>query len=256
MARSHASSSLVSLPHLSAPNAITLCTQLLTVAEAHHAHLPPVLGKAAERLAGSAEALRDSRARIEEVKTLDPSAAFAADVRVDAACAAFYGFLQGWARLPSPGPWAEKAALAQLLLDKLYPHGLAFTQMPFMTEWAEVQQLLGRADLSENAERIAKLGGETFVEAIRATFETYGEALQVTKWRAEVKASVRVREPLDALVASLRSYVLRVRSHAEAGDDLSDPEARELAEALLAPLTAWRASGGRKEKAGGEQERE
>ncbi|HEU4410905.1 MAG TPA: hypothetical protein VFS43_36975 [Polyangiaceae bacterium] len=252
MARSYSTPSLVSLPHLSAPNAVALSTRLLTVADDHRAQLTLPLAKAAERLSSSVEALRASRVRLEEVKALDPSAALAADVRVDAACGAFHGFLQGWARLPSPGPWAEKAAMARRLLDKLYPFGLGFTQAPFVTQWAEVQKLLDRADLPEHTEPIRVLGGETFVEAIRDTFEAYGEALQVTKRRAEVKAGARVREPLDALVTSLRSYVLRVTAHADAGDDLGDPAARSLAEALLAPLVAWHTGGARKEKAAGE----
>jgi hypothetical protein len=135
------------------------------------------------------------------------------------------------------------------LFDRLYPQGLGFTQLPFVTQRAEVQKLLDRARLPENAELIARLGGETFVEAIGESFEADDEALQVTKLRAEVKASVRVREPLDAVIVALRSYVLRAMAHADEGDDLGDSEARELAEALLAPLVAWQVGGGRKKAA-------
>ncbi|HEU4403849.1 MAG TPA: hypothetical protein VFS43_00940 [Polyangiaceae bacterium] len=248
MARSYSNPSLVSLPLLSAANALTLGTRLITAAEARRVRLTPTLTKAVERLAASVETLRTSRMRLDEVAAVDPGAAFAADVRVDAACGGFYGFLQGWARLP-PGPGAERAAIAQRLLERLYPQGLSFTQLPFVTQWAEVQKLLDRARRPENGALIAQLGGEVFVEAIGDAFEAYGEALQVTRERAEVKASVRVREPLDALTLALRSYVLQVTAHADAGGGEGDPEARELAEALLAPLVAWQAGGGRKGKA-------
>jgi hypothetical protein len=249
MARSYSNPSLVSLPTLSAPNAVTLTTQVISVAEIYRSQLSPTLIKAVDRLADSVETLSTSRILLDEVAPVDPNAALTADGRVDAACGGFHGFLQGWARLPSPGPGAEKAVVAQQLLDRLYPRGLGFTQLPFMTQWAEVKRLLGRARLPENAELIAKVGGETFVEAIGASFEAYGEALQVTKRRTEAKASVR--GPLDAVVGALRSYVLRVQTHADAGDDMGDAGARDLAEALLAPLVAWQSSGGRKKAAEG-----
>jgi hypothetical protein len=249
MARSYSNPSLVSLPHLSAPKALTLSTRLVSVAEAHHVRLTPVLIKSVERLEVAIKTLRASRMQLDEIADVDPTVVVAADARVDAACAGFHGFLQGWARLPSTGPGAEGATIAQRLLAALYPQGLGFTQAPFVTEWAEVQRLLDRGGLPENVEAIEALGGEAFIAAIREAFEAYGEALQVTRARAEVKASVRVREPLDALTAALRSYVLRVTAHADAGDDVGDPEARALAEALLAPLVAWQASGGRKARA-------
>ncbi len=253
MARSYSTPSLVSLPHLSAPNAVSLSTRLITAAEGCQGRLTPLLVKSVERLAGSVEALRASRTLLDGIAPIDPGAALAADGRVDAACAGFHGFLQAWARLPAPGPGAERAARARRLLETLYPSGLGFTQAPFVTEWAEVQNLLDKAGRAENVELIEAVGGETFVAAIRETFEAYGEALQITKLRAEVKASVRVREPLDAVIGALRSHVLRVTAHADAGDDAGDPEARALAEALLAPLAAWQASGGRKGRAVAEE---
>lgn len=251
MARSYSNPSLVSLPTLSAPNAVTLTTQIISVAEIYRSQLSPTLIKTVDRLAESTDTLRTSRSLLDEVASVDPSAALTADVRVDAACGGFHGFLQGWTRLPSHGPGAEKATVAQQLIDRLYPQGLGFTQLPFMTQWAEVQKLLDRARLPENAELIVKLGGEPFVEAIGASFEAYGEALQVTKQRAEVKAGVRVREPLDAVIGALRSYVLQVSAHADAGEGSGDVEARDLAEVLLAPLVAWQAGSGRKKAAEG-----
>jgi hypothetical protein len=246
MARSYSTLSLVTVPQLSAPNAFTLGTRLVTTAEVHRARLNPALIKVVERLNTAVEALRTSRRLQREIDDLASGSALRADVRVDAACAGFHGFLQGWARLPVPGCGAEKAALAQRLLDVLFPRGLSFTQAPFVTEWAEVQTLLDRVDQPAHAALTRELGGAIFVEAIREAFVAYGEALQITKRRAELKASARVREPLDALVEALRSYVLRVSAHADAGDDAGDPDARALAEALLAPLVDWKTSGGRK----------
>ena len=248
MPRTYSNASLVSLPHLSAPNAVTLGTRLLSAAAAHRARMSPTLTKSVDRLAAALDALRVSRTLRREAEAVDPGAAFAADVRVDAACAGFHGFLHGWARLPAPGPGADQAEQARRLLDVLFPLGLAFTQAPFVTEWAEVQTLLDRADQPKSAKLVRALGAELFVEAIHQAFEAYGEALHVTRRRAKIKATARLREPLDALLSALRSYVLRVTAHADEADDRGEPEALALADALLEPLVAWRAGSGRKVK--------
>lgn len=153
MARSYSDPSLASPPP-SALNSITLNARLVTLANGCRPRLTPTLIKAVDQLTGSIEKPRTSRNMLDEVGTIDPSVALAADVRSDAACGGLYGFLQGWMRLPSLGLGAEKVEIAQRLFDRFYTQGLGFAQLSFVTQWADVQKLLERARLPENDELI------------------------------------------------------------------------------------------------------
>ena len=94
---------LVILPRLSAPTALALGTEFVTVLRLQD-EVPERLHKAGERLERSLGALRESRQRSVEAQKLDHSVPHAADVRLDAGWAAFYRLLQAWVRLPAQGP--------------------------------------------------------------------------------------------------------------------------------------------------------
>ncbi|HEU4536130.1 MAG TPA: DUF6261 family protein [Polyangiaceae bacterium] len=234
--RSYSALSLVALPRLSAADAVALGARLVAAARAQ-AGLPPSIGKALGRFEASLGALREARRLLRETQAADPRVAAAADARLDAGWAGFHSFLQGWARLPVPGKVDAQVAWARRLLDDVYPEGLGFTQVRYVTEWAESQKRLDRLAEPEVAALVAALGGEAFVEAIRDAFDAYGEALEMTTRRAEIKATLTLREPLEEVTTALRKYVLHVTSFADAGED--DAAAIALSDALLAPLVAW-----------------
>ncbi|MCU0687399.1 MAG: hypothetical protein MUF34_34990 [Polyangiaceae bacterium] len=252
MNRSFSAYDLVTLPRLSAPMALALGTELMTVFRLQ-VDPPASLQKAAGRLERALEALRSSRQLLLDAQALDATLPFAADLRLDAGWSAFYLFLQAWAKLPAAGPGAEGAKRAQHLITVVYPAGLSFTQAPYKIEWAESQMRLDRLGEPANAVHVQKLGGEAFVAELREAYEGYGEALQITTKRAEAK-TVKVREPLDQVITSLRRYVLGVSAYGDHDYDLDDATsaegaARALALTLLAPLAAWQSPGGRKGKA-------
>ncbi len=236
MARTFSAPELVTLPRLSAAAALSLGTELLTVA--NQRSLPAPIVKAKKRLEAALGELRDTRRAAHAADAIDTSAAAAADQVLDAAWSSLYSFLQGWAKLPGEG--AARASFARRLLDLVYPEGLRFTQLGYKLEWAESQTRLDRLAEKANASLVKELGGEVFVRVLREAHRTYGAALKITEEKEEAKAAAKVRAPLDAFADALRRYALRVTSYVDDQDD--DEEATALAAKLLAPLSTWRSA--------------
>jgi uncharacterized protein DUF6261 len=242
MARSFSPVDIVTLPRLSTPAAIALGTDLLTKARALRASLPPPIARSLDRLTASFDELHAAAEIVRERRDVDPADAAAADQRLDATWGGFQSFLQGWARTPFEGEAAKRSAAARRLLDVAYPDGLKFTQLAYRLEWAESSIRLARLEQDDNAALVERLGASPFVEALRRAHDAYGVALNLTTARAELKAQVNVREPLLRFADALRNYAMIVAAHAADAPD--DPEAAALAEALLAPVTKWQATGG------------
>ena len=135
---------------------------------------------------------------------------------------------------------SKQSAIAQSLLTALYPTGLRFTLLGFQQEWAECQARLDRIDREGLAAKLKALGGEPFLDNLRAAHKEYGEALGVTQVRAEpAPPTAVVKEPLVRLQEALRKYVLQVIAQVEE----SDATSAQLAEDLLAPLSEWQSRG-------------
>jgi hypothetical protein len=235
MARTFSAPELITLPRLSAGAALSLGTELVTVANAQRS-LPAPIGKSKKRLEAALEELRGARRAAHEADAIDTSAAATADQTLDAGWSSFYSFLQAWAKLPGEG--AARASFARRLLDLVYPDGLKFTQLGYKLEWAESQTRLDRLAEKANVALVKELGGELFVRVLREAHREYGVALKITEAKEEAKAAAKVRAPLDAFADALRRYALRVTSYAEDEDD--DEAAGALAAKLLAPLATWR----------------
>lgn len=236
MVRTFSAPELVTLPRLSAAAALSLGTELVTVASAQRS-LPAPISKAKTRLVNALEELRASRRAAHEADAIDTSAAAAADQTLDAAWSSFYSFLQAWAKLPGEG--ATKASFARRLLDLVYPDGLRFTQLSYKLEWAESQTRLDRLAEKVNASFVKEIVGEIFVRVLREAHREYGVALKITEAKEEAKAAAKVRAPLDAFGDALRRYALRITSYV---DDEEDEAAGALAAKLLAPLSTWRSA--------------
>lgn len=241
MTRSYTARGLVVLPSLSSAAAAALGHELLAVAR-RQPELPSLVAPTCDRLEQAHAALRASRAYMDEVEGDGGEKAADVDRQVDTNWGALHSFLQGWARLSTPGEGADKAERARLLLDGLFAEGLRFLKLPYKIEWAETQKKLDRLEKPDYAEHVKALGAGPFVAAIRESFEAYGVALKLTERRAEARAQIKVREPLDKFVTALRAYVLHVTTYASTGGEGSAEEA--LAAALLEPLASWRARGG------------
>ncbi|HEU4532492.1 MAG TPA: hypothetical protein VFS00_00195 [Polyangiaceae bacterium] len=221
---------LVTLPRLSASAAVALGTELMAKADARGT-LPPGVDRARGRLEEALDRLRASRSVLEDATVIDAHAVSDADHELDTAWSALYSFLQGWAKLPRKD---EERGAAQILLDAIYPNGLKFTQLTFKHEWAESQARLERLGEEYYSGLLAKLGGIPFKEELLDAQRAYGAALKIAGPEGAPKSTAHEHAPLHEFVEALRAYVVQASAHAEHGGD-----AQTLAEALLAPFTAW-----------------
>ena len=223
---------LVRLPRLDAASAVALVQTLLTLAESHK-KLPPGVAQAHKRLASVHKEVAEALTQRLSVGLVDPQRARLADRGEDLAFSALFDFLTGWSKLPVP---SKQSAIAQSLLTALYPTGLRFTLLGFQQEWAECQARLDRIDREGLAAKLKALGGEPFLDNLRAAHKEYGEALGVTQVRAEpAPPTAVVKEPLVRLQEALRKYVLQVIAQV----DESDPASAQRAADLLAPVAEW-----------------
>ena len=223
---------MVRLPRLSAADVIALVTALVTRAEAVAA-LPPAIAREVTRLRGGLDTLcAGAETRAQENGQSDSKEEW--NRALDAAWAALRWWCKGWALVP----YAENAPQAddgRKLEALLFPDGLRFTQLPFRTEWVESQTRLGLIEREALAPRIAALGGQAILEAVRRAHDDFGRALGLTE-AAVMVASASMREERDALIDILRRYVLQVTAHA----DPDDPDSMTLADQLLLPLMTWK----------------
>jgi hypothetical protein len=255
MDRSFEASDLVQLPTIGVAGAIALGTELATQVSAS-GKLPAPIAKAVATLNASHLALRDAaQGRLPDASMLEGASVREADRTLDAAWSSAFDWCTGWSKLPLELN-AAKVAIARGLLVSLFPTGLKFTQIQYKLEWSESQTRLDLIDREQLGASFDALGGEAFLKTIRAAHKAYGEALGLTKAKTEA-ASPSLREPLDAFLAALRVFVVRVSAH-------SDPEvpgSAELAKKLLAPVARWRsaqagaagAAGAAVEEAGGDK---
>lgn len=236
MDRSFEASDMVQLPTIGVAGAIALGTELATQAKAA-GKLPSPISKAFLTLDASHLALREAaKGRLPDASLLTSASVREADRTLDAAWSSAFDWCTGWSKLPLDTN-AAKVAIARALLVALFSTGLKFTQIQFKLEWAESQTRLDLIESEKLSASFDALGGETFLKTIKVAHKAYGDALGLTKAKTEV-ALPSLREPLDAFLAALRVFVVRVSAHAD--PDL--PGSAELAKKLLAPVTSWRSA--------------
>jgi hypothetical protein len=160
----------------------------------------------------------------------EPSRARTADLAEDQAWSAFHDWLVGWTKLRG-----TEAALARNLYTVLFPTRLKFTRLAYKLEWAEADARLARIQKDGFDKPIEQLGGSAFLAQLKEAHLAYGDALGITAEGQEASAN-GLREPLNQLLAKLRSYVLSVAAYADETDEASVA----LTESLLAPLQQWK----------------
>lgn len=236
MDRSFEASDMVQLPTIGVAGAIALGTEMATQANAA-GKLPAPIARAFVTLDASRFALRDAaKGRLPDASLLESASVREADRTLDAAWSSAFDWCTGWSKLPLETN-AAKVAIARVLLVTLFSTGLKFTQIQYKLEWAESQTRLDLIEEEKLGASFEALGGETFLKTIKVAHKAYGEALGLTKAKIDVTLP-SLREPLDAFLAALRVYVVRVSAHV-------DPEhagSAALAKKLLGPVTSWRSA--------------
>jgi hypothetical protein len=100
-------------------------------------------------------------------------------------------------------------------LEKLFPNGLTFVLLPYLSEWSESQQRLRRIDAQNLAKALATATGhEGFLEAIRTAHTGYGKVLGITEANGEPEAP-SLAQGLYDVRAAIVLYVVQVIAWAQ-----------------------------------------
>ncbi|HCF58863.1 MAG TPA: hypothetical protein DFS52_12840 [Myxococcales bacterium] len=227
--REYSAESMVRIPRVDANHAATLGESVLTAADA--VTLPVVLEKPREKLRAE---VTDLKKELSAQKSPPPaSSTVAADRRVDAAWSGLHDVLTGWAKLPETKPSSAKA---RTLLETVFSDGVRFVKFAHRAEWAESEARLNTLKAEPNASLLRELGAQEFVDEVSEAHRLYGEALGVTAVRP-IDDKPEVRAKMEAFAKALRAFVLHVTAFGAS----DEPEAPQMAEKLLAPLTEWEA---------------
>jgi hypothetical protein len=232
MNRSYSAGSLVRLPRLTAISTARLLQELLNAANAER-KLPASIAADRDEVAEAYEALQIELAKRLAGEGEETPVVRAADAVEDNAFGALFDWLGSWTRLPADGH--PEAAEAGAVLRDVFPTGLSFLAILPRDEWQEAEVRLRLIADRGHDDTIIKLGGEPFLDELKAAHKAYGEALGITAVKQAPEAAA-VREAQDAGVDAIRAYVLRVSAHVRK----RDPQTAELADRLLAPLRTWR----------------
>lgn len=233
MAREFSAESLIVLPNLNSDSGLALW-QALRAAAAAEKKLPKFIQPAWQGVESSGEVLARAAQRrfIQNGSRALSAEKRKADIVVDNAAGALDQFLEAWTRLPNTLPEAQQAAAAR---QALFPDGTGFLRLSFSEEWAQIDRRLALLKKDGIDKQIAGLGGAAFVRHLEEAHAAYGKALGLTSVPATPAETVALRDPLLALIAALRLYVIKVAAYR----DEEKPETVALAERLLRPLTSW-----------------
>lgn len=229
MTRSYMATDIIQLPRMSATDAIALGTVIVAQAEASP-ELTPGMERSLDRLRRGLRNLEESVRQRIEAAGLEPTITRRADRRLDASWSGTHQWVSAWLRLPEPSP---QTAVAQEIHDALFADGVRFVQFRFREQWVESQARLDLIAERELDGHFRQLGGERFLEVLRATHADYGVALGLTTPSTDEAQSLQERR--QAFLTELRRYVIQVSAHA----DPDEPETEVLVEFLLRPLATW-----------------
>jgi hypothetical protein len=226
---------LIVLPRLNAASAISLSQALeaaaRTQASALQAPSYVTIQAALQELIADREALQ---AAVAEAEAQSPSIVREADRREDLAISALHDLLAVWARLTEELPQGK---VAERVYQRLFGNdGLSFIYLPVQEEWAVVDAKLFMIAFEGMDKSLAQLGAQPILELLQGIHAKYGEAIG-TLGPAQLAEPPAVRDRREALVASIRLYILRVVGAV----DRKNPESSDVVGALLEPLTERRA---------------
>ncbi|WP_157068754.1 hypothetical protein [Sandaracinus amylolyticus] len=199
------------------------------------------------RVRASARALRASVIALRDawtarVKIGDPDRR-AFDAVADASWRALNWALESITLITGTPADDARATRARAMLERVFPDGLAFTQLTYTSQWAHADRLLAQIDADGLGAELDRLVGAPYLAFIRRAHASYGEALRITE--AADAATVGVREPLRALQVAVQEYVFALFAEHPPSNPENHPRLRK----ALAPIDAFRASQQRAEPA-------
>lgn len=227
--KSLASSDLIQLPRLSAPEAAGLLGDMLHAA-ADVGPLPAGIERSRQRVAAAFGALEAAITGV-SVRAGDVELQREADRAIDNAWEATFLWLGGFCKLPVEAN--SHVPQARALFAQIFPDGTSFTKLPYRVQFTESQARLDAIANEGHEETFAVLGGSSFLAELYRTHKAYVAALKPLLELDEDPTSRN--EELAAAMSALRQYVSRVASYSDPG--IAGSEA--LSQALLAPLARW-----------------
>lgn len=254
--RAFAVEDLVQLPRLSATDGVTVIHELVGALatadrdreEAERARKgkkkganDPALLAAPDNVRASLRRLADTGSALDRARAArqreapKPPDKRKADVRVDRAWGTLLAWMNAVCALEDGAtPSVEEM---QRVRDRVFPGP---ERLGFLSERYKRQWKLGE-DRTEVIEReglaatIDAFGGARFLRNVVAAQQAYGAAVGMTAPVAPAAPKTPVRPALDAVLAALRDYVLKVRALA----DPDVPGSEALADRLLHPFVEW-----------------
>jgi len=166
-----------------------------------------------------------------------------ADRRVDKVGGAFHDICAAWASLAEFLPQGQDA---QVLMDRVFSDGRRFVNLKVKEEWAAIETKLSTIDREGLATRIDAIGAAPVFGLLAQMHAVYGAVIGTT---AAPEEAPEVRDSKDALLDSLRAYVIQVAGTVKRGK----PETAMRADALLRPVREWEGTKPAKDKAGNEE---
>ncbi len=231
--RTYTPTDLVSLPRLSAREALALGRALLAIAQ-RTAGLPNAIREATADLEGAVVAL----AAAVPAKRKAAPVLREADRVEDNAVAAVVALLKAWVRLPE-GDFPREVGVAARCLDVFLEGGtLDFLTFRPVVEHSEVQRRIESLQAQGLDEALRSLGAGPFVDHLLAAHAAYGVACGITGAVAKDE-SPALRAATLEVTDSLRAYVVAV----VASVSRKKPETAERADELLRPLSEWVSAG-------------
>jgi hypothetical protein len=226
---------LIVLPRLNAASAISLAQALEAAARVQASALQALsyvsIQEALQELTTDREALQ---AAVVEAEAQNPGGIREADRREDMAISALHDLLAVWARLAEELP---QGRVAERIYQRLFGNdGLSFIYLPVQEEWAVVDAKLFMVAFEGMDKSLAQVGAQPILEHLQGVHARYGEAIG-TLGPAQLAEPAAVRERREALLASIRLYILRVVGAV----DRRHPESAEVVRALLEPVAERRA---------------
>jgi hypothetical protein len=231
MSQSFRPQDFIHLPPLGEAGTLTLVDELIELAH-QRPRVPPQVMASLTRLVESIEEAKKAIAARERAGSrLDPRAR-AADRALDDAWGALQSWLLGWTKLPDGSH--PSVPDARSVYAALFPKGLQFLTLDFKDEWTESQNRIDQI-LQHKLDTVFRaLGGDAFLESLRAAHKNYGEALHITEGSSnQPDPDGIVRRSLEIARMALREYVAQVAATVRRNEQ----DSVELAAALLEPLT-------------------
>ena len=100
------------------------------------------------------------------------------------------------------------AARAKLLLEQIFPDGLAFLTLEYEAEWGESEKRIALIDREKLGDVINELAGPGYLEDVRHFHQIYGDVLGMNAALPTAEATVSLADPMNALRLALTVYVL------------------------------------------------